>query len=361
MQVVVCTVEMVQSYYFFWDDYEDGAKTRQGKPCWHLVDHIGSLAFNDACLMRSFIEEIVRQNFEDRLRDQILNIYNKNDLIDYFHVNGFVSGKSGTDIQEGKCSWVAVAALQKCNPGQRRIFTENYGSKEPEKVERILRLYEELNIQQLYAQEEKARYDAFHKQVSPCWDVRDDTIRHRLVQEKAHWTSSAQRKKHVDSLLVKILGDYNNYVPKIVDKSLANAYFIDSTEMKDRIKKNDLIDYFLAKGTVSGKSGTDIQEGKCSWPAVAVLQKCSPEQRRIFTENYGSKEPEKVERILRLYEEFNIQQLYAQEEKARYDIFHKKVSELPKDAIPSAEFFKDFYTVIRQYTEDTKTLMYVKF
>lgn len=33
-----------------------------------------------------------------------------------------VIGKDGTDIQEGKCSWLAVVALQRCTPEQRKIF-----------------------------------------------------------------------------------------------------------------------------------------------------------------------------------------------------------------------------------------------
>ena len=33
-----------------------------------------------------------------------------------------VTGKIGTDIQEGKCSWLAVVALQRATPSQRKIF-----------------------------------------------------------------------------------------------------------------------------------------------------------------------------------------------------------------------------------------------
>lgn len=125
--------------------------------------------------------------------------------------------------------------------------------------------------------------------------------------------------------------------------------------------QNDLLDYYNTIGSVPGKSGSDIQEGKCSWVAVAVLEKCNPEQRRIFTENYGSRNPEKVDRILRLYEELDPRKIYEAEEKARYDTFHRKVNALPKDAVLSAEFFKNFYNLIREYTQDTSTLMYDKY
>ncbi|KPJ14724.1 Farnesyl pyrophosphate synthase 1, mitochondrial [Papilio machaon] len=211
LQVVVTTVEMVQSYFFFWDDLEDNSLTRLNKPCWHLVDNIGMMAFNDACILRSYIDEVLRQNFNLEMRDKIMNAYHQlyfnaamgqhfdaevarsrnydnytmetydmicllksssyaikspltlalilsnkwnkesidivenlavdigiliqchNDLIDYYNTKGKVTGKSGSDIQTGKCSWVAAAVLENCSAAQRRIFIENYGNTDPEK------------------------------------------------------------------------------------------------------------------------------------------------------------------------------------------------------------------------------------
>lgn len=33
-----------------------------------------------------------------------------------------ITGKSGRDIQEGKCSWLAVVALQRATPAQKEIL-----------------------------------------------------------------------------------------------------------------------------------------------------------------------------------------------------------------------------------------------
>lgn len=65
----------------------------------------------------------------------------------------------GTDIQEGKCTWLAVNTLDRCNDKQRSVFKVCYGSKEPAHVERIKQLYMELNIPQLYKQEENEIYN----------------------------------------------------------------------------------------------------------------------------------------------------------------------------------------------------------
>lgn len=84
-----------------------------------------------------------------------------------------VTGKLGTDIQDGKCSWLAVMALQRSTPAQRKIMEEHYGRfviillshsdlhyltsnknisrSEPESVAIIKQLYEDLTLPNTYA------------------------------------------------------------------------------------------------------------------------------------------------------------------------------------------------------------------
>lgn len=52
--------------------------------------------------------------------------------------------------------------------------------------------------------------------------------------------------------------------------------------------QDDFIDCF-GDPAITGKIGTDIQDGKCSWLAVVALQRCTNEQKEIMKECYGQK------------------------------------------------------------------------
>lgn len=57
-------------------------------------------------------------------------------------------GKIGTDIQDGKCSWLIVRALELANDQQRKLLEQYYGNKNDESI--IKDLYRQLNLVQEY-------------------------------------------------------------------------------------------------------------------------------------------------------------------------------------------------------------------
>nr|5QT4_A Chain A, Farnesyl pyrophosphate synthase [Trypanosoma brucei]5QT5_A Chain A, Farnesyl pyrophosphate synthase [Trypanosoma brucei]5QT6_A Chain A, Farnesyl pyrophosphate synthase [Trypanosoma brucei]5QT7_A Chain A, Farnesyl pyrophosphate synthase [Trypanosoma brucei]5QT8_A Chain A, Farnesyl pyrophosphate synthase [Trypanosoma brucei]5QT9_A Chain A, Farnesyl pyrophosphate synthase [Trypanosoma brucei]5QTA_A Chain A, Farnesyl pyrophosphate synthase [Trypanosoma brucei]5QTB_A Chain A, Farnesyl len=65
-------------------------------------------------------------------------------------------GKVGTDIQDAKCSWLAVTFLAKASSAQVAEFKANYGSGDSEKVATVRRLYEEADLQGDYVAYEAA-------------------------------------------------------------------------------------------------------------------------------------------------------------------------------------------------------------
>jgi len=64
--------------------------------------------------------------------------------------------KKGTDIRNGKCSWLTIVALQRASPDQRQVLEDHYGKPFPQSEEAVLNLYKKLglpNTYSIYAQE----------------------------------------------------------------------------------------------------------------------------------------------------------------------------------------------------------------
>lgn len=84
-----------------------------------------------------------------RIQDVMGDLYMAyNDCQDAFH-DVSDTGKSGTDIQGNKLTWVAINCLERASPEQKQIFHECYGSADSEKANRVLQLYEELGLRDL--------------------------------------------------------------------------------------------------------------------------------------------------------------------------------------------------------------------
>jgi len=93
--------------------------------------------------------------------------------------------------------------------------------------------------------------------------------------------------------------------------------------------QDDFLDCF-GDPAVTGKKGTDIQEGKCSWLAVVALQRATPSQRKIMEEHYGRAEPESVSIIKRLYEDLCLPNTYAIYEEESYNIIKTHIQQISK-------------------------------
>lgn len=73
----------------------------------------------------------------------------QDDYLDCFG-NSSITGKIGTDIGEGKCTWLSVVALQRASPIQRAVMEEHYGRPEQHSMDTIKALYKELGLPATY-------------------------------------------------------------------------------------------------------------------------------------------------------------------------------------------------------------------
>ncbi|XP_023927416.1 farnesyl pyrophosphate synthase 1 [Quercus suber] len=68
-------------------------------------------------------------------------------------------GKIGTDIEDFKCSWLVVKALELCNEEQKKALHENYGKPDPANVAKVKALYKELDLQGVFVEYESKSYE----------------------------------------------------------------------------------------------------------------------------------------------------------------------------------------------------------
>eukprot|EP01103_Thecamoeba_quadrilineata_P010357 TRINITY_DN2210_c0_g1_i3.p1 TRINITY_DN2210_c0_g1~~TRINITY_DN2210_c0_g1_i3.p1 ORF type:complete len:286 (+),score=55.12 TRINITY_DN2210_c0_g1_i3:133-990(+) len=77
-----------------------------------------------------------------------------------------VTGKIGTDIQDKKCSWLAVTFLEKASPEERAIFAENYGQHNEEKIEKIKQIYEAKGLKNLFEDFERSSFESVTQKIN---------------------------------------------------------------------------------------------------------------------------------------------------------------------------------------------------
>lgn len=82
----------------------------------------------------------------------------QDDYLDCFGDPKFI-GKIGTDIEDFKCSWLVVKALELCNEEQKKFLHENYGKQDPACVAKVKQLYNELNLQGVFTEYENQSYE----------------------------------------------------------------------------------------------------------------------------------------------------------------------------------------------------------
>lgn len=76
-----------------------------------------------------------------------------------------VTGKHGTDIQDKKCSWLAVQCLERANGEQRALMERCYGRSDVEAVQQVKDLYRAMGLPQLYTAYEERSYEEIGERI----------------------------------------------------------------------------------------------------------------------------------------------------------------------------------------------------
>jgi len=73
----------------------------------------------------------------------------QDDFLDCFG-DPSVTGKTGTDIQEGKCTWLIVEAVARANVDLKQRLARAYGGHEDEAVTAVKNVYAQLSIPTIF-------------------------------------------------------------------------------------------------------------------------------------------------------------------------------------------------------------------
>lgn len=87
-----------------------------------------------------------------------------------------VIGKIGTDIQDKKCSWLVIKALEKATPEQRKVLEDNYGQHDMAKVNRVKALYVELDVENEFKRYEEASYQELQRLIGEVKNMPKDVF-----------------------------------------------------------------------------------------------------------------------------------------------------------------------------------------
>eukprot|EP00924_Labyrinthula_sp_SR-Ha-C_P015776 snap_masked-scaffold_4-processed-gene-9.20-mRNA-1 protein AED:0.27 eAED:0.27 QI:0/-1/0/1/-1/1/1/0/354 len=94
----------------------------------------------------------------------------QDDYLDCFGDESVI-GKIGTDIQDAKCGWLVCQALKIADEDQKSTIQEHYGVDEEESIQEIKKIYNKLNLVQVYANYEEKVYKELLKDIEETKSV----------------------------------------------------------------------------------------------------------------------------------------------------------------------------------------------
>nr|CAH7744747.1 unnamed protein product [Callosobruchus chinensis] len=116
-------------------------------------------------------------------------------------------GQVGSDINEGKCSWLAVVALQRANATQRKTMEKYYGKPGQEAIDTIRDLYVTLGLPATYTAYEEESYNFIHTHIQQIskglphelfFTLLDKFAKEKVVSERLQKSSKSMQRICID-------------------------------------------------------------------------------------------------------------------------------------------------------------------
>nr|AKQ62666.1 farnesyl pyrophosphate synthase [Betula platyphylla] len=101
-------------------------------------------------------------NVKDTLIEMGIYFQVQDDYLDCFGAPEVI-GKVGTDIEDFKCSWLVVKALERSTEEQKKQLYEVYGKADEASVAKVKELYKVLDLQGVFAEYESKSYEKLVK------------------------------------------------------------------------------------------------------------------------------------------------------------------------------------------------------
>ncbi|XP_063236519.1 farnesyl diphosphate synthase-like isoform X2 [Bacillus rossius redtenbacheri] len=153
-------------------------------------------------------------------------------------------------------------------------------------------------------------------------------------------------------------GFYTFYFPVSIAIIMAGCNDVDEmTQLEDILFEmgifyqiqNDYWDCYQDSG-LTGKSGNDVKEGKCTWLSVVALQSASAKQKAAFQECYGHPLCSHTSVVKDLYEELDIHSKYKDYEQKTYDKLFAKICQV-QHCVPHHVLFSILNMLFRKRTD----------
>ncbi|TXG68070.1 hypothetical protein EZV62_009345 [Acer yangbiense] len=180
-------IEWLQAYLLVLDDIEDNSHLRHGRPCWFRLPQIGMVAVNDGIVLRNHICRILKNHFKGKpYYVDLLDLFNETRILKIILMSRtplliwesvikyrmiiwilLVTQKwlVGTDIEDFKCSWLVVKALECCNDEQKKLLYANYGKADQACVTKLKQHYNALDLQAVFTQYESESHEKLIKSI----------------------------------------------------------------------------------------------------------------------------------------------------------------------------------------------------